>query len=52
MNTSPVRAWSSYRHYLTGVEGIAEIESDWTAGHREMVGIVNRIEAISRSSKA
>ena len=23
--------WSSYRHYLTGVEGRVEIESEWTA---------------------
>ena len=23
--------WSSFRHYATGVEGIVEIESQWTA---------------------
>ena len=28
-------AWSSYRHYATGVEGIVEIESEWTAFRRE-----------------
>jgi putative transposase len=28
-------AWSSYRHYATGLEGIVEIESEWTAMRRE-----------------
>ena len=27
--------WSSFRHYATGVEGIVEIESFWTANKRE-----------------
>lgn len=27
--------WSSYRHYATGVEGVVEIESEWTARKRE-----------------
>jgi putative transposase len=40
--------WSSFRHYLTGVQGTVEIESEWTAQRREQIGIVNRIEAISR----
>ena len=44
--------WSSYRHYLTGVEGAIEIESHWTPHRREQIGIVNRIEAISRPSRA
>jgi len=26
--------WSSFRHYQTGVRGIVEIESDWTAQQR------------------
>jgi putative transposase len=26
--------WSSFRHYLTGEEGIVEIESHWTAKKR------------------
>jgi len=26
--------WSSFRHYLTGEKGIAEIESSWTLGRR------------------
>ena len=27
--------WSSYRHYLTGIEGRVEIESEWTANKRD-----------------
>jgi putative transposase len=33
-------AWSSYRHYLTGAEGVVEIESEWTAHKRERMGII------------
>ena len=29
--------WSSYRHFLTGVDGAVEIELDWTAGSREQI---------------
>jgi putative transposase len=32
-------AWSSFRHYLTGEEGMVEIESHWTAAKREKLGI-------------
>ena len=32
-------AWSSFRHYLSGVEGVVEIESRWTARKRERMGI-------------
>ena len=32
--------WSSFRHYATGVEGIVEIESEWTARRRERMGAV------------
>ena len=28
--------WSSFRHYRTGEEGVVEIESEWTAGDREL----------------
>jgi putative transposase len=28
-------AWSSYRHYLTGMCGTVDIESHWTAARRE-----------------
>ena len=31
--------WSSFRHYLTGVEGVVEVESQWTARKRELAGI-------------
>jgi len=31
--------WSSFRHYLTGEEGVVEIESHWTASRREKSGI-------------
>jgi putative transposase len=39
--------WSSYRHYASGVEGVVEIESHWTACRREGEGIT-----LSRPSKA
>jgi putative transposase len=32
-------AWSSFQHYATGVEGLVEIESEWTAQKRETMGI-------------
>ncbi len=32
--------WSSFRHYSTGVKGVVEIESHWTAGRREREGVV------------
>ena len=31
-------AWSSFRHYLTGEEGVVEIESWWTGRKRERMG--------------
>jgi putative transposase len=31
--------WSSFRHYATGEVGVVEIESQWTAGRRERLGI-------------
>ena len=34
-------AWSSFRHYLSGLEGVVEIESDWTARKREQQGSVS-----------
>ena len=34
------RAWSSFRHYVSGAERAAEIESQWTARRRERTGIV------------
>ncbi|HEY6339736.1 MAG TPA: transposase [Candidatus Sulfotelmatobacter sp.] len=32
--------WSSFVHYATGMEGIVEIESQWTARKREQMGVV------------
>ena len=32
--------WSSFVHYATGMEGIVEIESQWTARRREQMGVV------------
>jgi putative transposase len=32
-------AWSSFRHYLTGIEGTVEIESQWTARRGERMGV-------------
>jgi len=31
--------WSSFRHYISGVEGTVEIESQWTARKRERMGV-------------
>jgi putative transposase len=31
--------WSSYRHYLSGVDGVVEIESPWKARKSEQAGI-------------
>ena len=31
--------WSSFRHYVSGVEGVVEIESQWTARRRELLGL-------------
>jgi putative transposase len=36
-------AWSSFRHYLSGVEGTVEIESQWTARRRERMGVGHSI---------
>ena len=32
--------WCSFRHYLSGIEGAVEIESQWTARKREQLGVV------------
>jgi putative transposase len=36
-------AWSSFQHYATGVEGVVEIESGWTARRREQMGMPLRV---------
>ncbi len=43
--------WSSYVHYATGVEGIVQIESQWTASRRERAGISLRVRELPRSSQ-
>ena len=40
--------WSSFRHYLTGVEGTVEIESQWTARRREKMGIFPKVRVRSK----
>ena len=32
-------AWSGFLHYVTGVEGVVEVESEWTARRRERMGM-------------
>ena len=32
--------WSSFLHHATGLEGVVEIESGWTARKRERMGVV------------
>jgi putative transposase len=36
--------WSSYCHYLTGMEGVVEIESEWTVRKREKMGILSKLK--------
>jgi len=36
-------AWSSFLHYLTGAEGVVEIESQWRARRREKMGAPVRV---------
>ena len=47
-------AWSSFRHYATGAEGIVEIESEWTARRRERMGLAPKlpVQENPRPSKA
>lgn len=35
--------WSSFRHYQTGLEGVVEIESHWTARRREKMGVFPQV---------
>src|ERR1700685_1536080 len=44
--------WSSFRHYLTGVEGTVEIESQWTARRREKMGIFPTVRVRRSESPA
>jgi putative transposase len=36
---------SSFRHYATGMEGVVEIESEWTAAKRERMGLRPQIRS-------
>ncbi len=38
--------WSSFRHYATGVEGVVEIESQWTFSRKERMGITPRLRIV------
>jgi len=35
--------WSSFRHYVSGGEGVVEIDSPWTVRKREQMGIAARV---------
>ncbi len=39
--------WSSFRHYATGVEGVVEIESEWTGRKRERMGMALRLKIVA-----
>jgi putative transposase len=43
-------AWSSFRHYVTGEEGVVEIESEWTGRKRERVGMPLRVRITKASN--
>jgi hypothetical protein len=43
--------WSSFRHYATGIEGVVQIESQWTASRRERAGFSLRVRELPRSSQ-
>ena len=38
--------WSSFNHYATGVEGVVEIESEWTGLSRERMGMPLRVKIV------
>ncbi|MFZ0311201.1 MAG: transposase [Candidatus Korobacteraceae bacterium] len=38
--------WSSFRRYLTGEEGVVEIESEWTGTKREWMGMSLRVKLV------
>ena len=40
-------AWSSFRHYATGEDGVVEIESEWTGRRRERMGQPLRVKVSS-----
>ncbi len=44
--------WSSFRHWLTGETGVVEIESQWTARRREVMGMPLKVKIITTDPKA
>jgi putative transposase len=36
--------WSSFRNYVTGEEGVVEVECPWTGRKRERLGTVPRVK--------
>jgi putative transposase len=43
--------WSSFRHYISGVEGVVEIESQWTARKRDEMGVIFQPFSASQSPR-
>ncbi len=41
--------WSSFRHYVSGYEGVVEIESQWTERKRQTTGVIFHPFAPSQS---
>ena len=44
-------AWSSFRHYASGFDGVVEIESQWTARKREPLGRTPQLRAQSQNPR-
>lgn len=44
-------AWSSFRHYASGAEGVVEIESQWTARKRELTGVTPQLRIQDQSPR-
>jgi len=44
-------AWSSFRHYASGFEGVVEIESQWTARKRELLARTPQMRAQSQNPR-
>jgi putative transposase len=38
--------WGSFRHYVSGEEGVLEIESEWTARKRARAGVTPQVRFI------
>ena len=44
-------AWSSFRHYASGFQGVVEIESQWTARKRELLARTPQLRAQSQNPR-